>query len=178
MIAIRSTEGARLRGGGAASSRRRPVRVRVATERDVDEVAALRLALAAEESQGGRISARLAARARRISAAHIGGESEVTLLAVAAGRVVGMVRCVEVSGVALVGPSRYAVLTSAFVRPGSRRRGALSALLDAADAWCRSRQLGEIRLHCRIGNDGGQAAWSALGFAPVEIRYTRTVPGR
>jgi GNAT superfamily N-acetyltransferase len=181
MIATRSTDGARLRGGGAAvvrRARRHAVRVRAASPRDAAEVAALRLALVAEESPGARVSPGLEARARRLSAAHIGAEGDVTLLAIVSGRIAGMARCVEVSGAALARPSRYAVLTSAFVRPAFRRRGVLRALLGAADAWCRARRIGEIRLHCRLANDGGQAAWSALGFSPVEIRYRRAVPGR
>jgi ribosomal protein S18 acetylase RimI-like enzyme len=154
------------------------VTVRVATARDVATVAALRVALVAAEGTTPRGPSRLAQRARRLTEAHLGREGDVTLLAVARGRVVGMVRAVEVRGAALAGPARYAVLTSAYVRPGFRRRGALRALVRAADAWCRSRRLGEVRLHCAAGNDGGNAAWSALGFAAADIRYRRGVPAR
>jgi GNAT superfamily N-acetyltransferase len=156
----------------------RDVTVRVATARDVATVAALRLALVTATGRPPRGSPRLAQRARRLTAAHIGREGDVTFLAVARGRVIGMVRAVEVRGAALAGPARYAVLTSAYVRPGFRRRGALRALVSAADAWCQSRRLGELRLHCAAGNDGGNAAWSALGFAAADVRYRRGVQAR
>jgi GNAT superfamily N-acetyltransferase len=68
----------------------------------------------------------------------------------------------------LLEPARYAYVSSAYVRPDARRRGALRALLSGAERWARARGLGQMRLHNVAGSIEAEGAWSALGFAVVE----------
>ena len=51
----------------------------------------------------------------------------------------------------------------------------LRALVHEAEAWCRLRGLGELRLHCTVENTEGNAAWAALGYDPVEVVRRRVV---
>ena len=50
-------------------------------------------------------------------------------------------RVVESIGSPLLEPARYAYVSSVYVRPESRRRGVLRALLAEAERWCRARGL-------------------------------------
>ena len=119
------------------------LRVRPATPRDLDAVVELRIAL-------------LRARTETILLAELGSE------------VVGILRCVESMGSPLLEPSRYAYVSSAYVRPDVRRRGVLRAMMAEADRWCRARGLEQMRLHNVAGSVAAERAWDALGFAIVE----------
>jgi len=146
---------------------------------DVPAITALRLALLAEEARRplfAELASNVRHRARRLTAMQVAGCREVVIVATAGPRVIGMLRCVAVSGSPLVRNGRHAVLTTAYVRRAFRRRGVLARLLRAADAWCRARGLCDMRLHCAVENTVGNATWSALGFSPVEIRHRRFVP--
>jgi GNAT superfamily N-acetyltransferase len=155
------------------------VRVRAATAADVDAVAALRLALLREEAAHPlftRPRKDAPAVVRRLTAAQLVDERQVTLVALVGARAIGVLRCVGARGSALAHPPRFALVTTVYVRPAYRRRGVLRALVGAADAWARGRGLTEMRLHCGIGNAVGQAAWAALGFTPVEVLHRRRLP--
>jgi GNAT superfamily N-acetyltransferase len=92
----------------------------------------------------------------------------VIFLAERDGRVVGILRCVQVAGIPLVFPALHGYISSVFVVPEARRRGVLRLLFDAALAWCRSRGLTELRLHNAVDNGPANAAWEALGFEKAE----------
>ena len=153
-------------GAGAAA-----VRVREATAGDLDAVVELRLALLHEHPDHpiyGRLRADVSERARGLFATQLRSSMEVIFLAELAGAVVGVLRCVESVGSPLLEPARYAYISSAYVRPEARRRGALRALLRAADHWAAARGLDQMRLHNVAGSAAAEGAWSALGFAVVE----------
>ncbi len=147
------------------------VRVRAATPDDLPTIVDLRLSLIREHSSN-RLYASLRAdapdRARRLFAQQLASANEQMFIAEDGGRVVGMIRCVESIGSPLLEPSRYAYVSSAFVRPEARRRGTLRMLVEAAREWCEQRGLAEMRLHSVAGDEGSNAAWEALGFGVVE----------
>ncbi|HWE42710.1 MAG TPA: GNAT family N-acetyltransferase [Gemmatimonadaceae bacterium] len=147
------------------------VQVRPATPADLASVVELRMALLHEHG-GNPIYARLRAdapeRARRIFAAQLSSPTERIFLAESDGQVIGVIRCVESTGSPLLDPPRYGYISSAYVRPEARRRGALRALVAAARSWCAERGLDEARLHSVAGDEGSNRAWDALGFDVVE----------
>ena len=152
------------------------VAVRAATLADLDTVVALRIALLREHAQNpvyGRLRADAPQRARRIFAAQLEAENEVTLLAERAGRAVGILRCIDAAGSPLLYPARYAYVASVYVAPAERRSGVLRALIDAAEEWSRARGLHEMRLHNAADNPLAGAAWDALGFEVVEVLRMR-----
>ncbi|MFL5561031.1 MAG: GNAT family N-acetyltransferase [Gemmatimonadaceae bacterium] len=149
----------------------RAVAVRPATSADLAAVVELRMALLREHG-GNPIYARLRAdahdRARRMFAAQLTSPNERIFLAEAGGTVIGIIRCVESTGSPLLEPARYGYISSAYVRPEARRRGALRALVAAARRWCLDRGLDEARLHSVANDEGSNRAWDALGFEVVE----------
>jgi GNAT superfamily N-acetyltransferase len=160
--------GGRARAAAAAPPR---VCVREATPADLDHVVALRLALLREHPEHpiyGRLRPDAMAQARLLFATQLRSTQEVIFLAELSGEVIGVLRCVESPGSPLLEPARYAYVSSAYVRPDARRRGALRAMVRAADRWARARGLDQMRLHNVSGSVGAEGAWSALGFAVVE----------
>jgi ribosomal protein S18 acetylase RimI-like enzyme len=155
-------------GVGAAPAR---VRVREATPRDLDAVIELRLALLREHPDHpvyGRLHPDVGARARALFATQLRSANEAIFLAELGGEVAGVLRCVESIGSPLLEPARYAYVSSAYVRPTSRRRGVLRALVRGAERWARARGLEQMRLHNVAGSATAEGAWAALGFAVVE----------
>ena len=147
------------------------VRVREATPRDLDAVVALRVALLREHPDHpiyGRLRPDVDDRARGLFATQLRSTMEAIFLGEIDGEVVGVLRCVESIGSPLLDPARYAYVSSTYVRPESRRRGVLRALLRAADRWARARGFEQMRLHNVAGSVAAEHAWSALGFAVVE----------
>ena len=147
------------------------VQVRPATPADLAFVVELRMALLREHGSNpiyARLRPDAPERARRIFAAQLASPNERIFLAESDGRVIGIIRCVESSGSPLLDPTRYAYISSAYVRPEARRRGALRALVAAARSWCAERGLDEARLHSVAGDEGSNRAWDALGFDVVE----------
>ncbi|HEX8850809.1 MAG TPA: GNAT family N-acetyltransferase [Gemmatimonadaceae bacterium] len=164
------------------TSARRGVRVRAATPADLDLVVELRLALLREHGNSpvyARLRPDAPERARRLFAAQLTSPTERIFLAEDERGVVGIIRCVESIGSPLLDPQRYGYVSSAYVRPAARRRGALRALVEAARDWCAERGLDEMRLHSVAGDPGSNAAWDALGFTVVEhMRFARVnAPG-
>jgi ribosomal protein S18 acetylase RimI-like enzyme len=160
--------------------------VRRATLRDLDAVVLLRLALLREYPDHpiyGRLRPNVSARARELFGAQLRSSAESIFLAdidhgelVADARMssVGILRCTESTGSPLLEPSRYAYVSSVYVRPDARRHGVLRALLSAADEWSRARGLDEMRLHNVADSESAEGAWAALGFHVVEhVRLRR-----
>ncbi|HMN07970.1 MAG TPA: GNAT family N-acetyltransferase [Gemmatimonadaceae bacterium] len=155
--------------------------VRVATPDDLETVVALRLQLLREEAHSplfARPRRDAARQARLLCEAQLATPSEVSLLALAGGDGIGLLRCAVSRAPRLVHPTRYGFLTSAYVAPAYRRRGVLRALLREAEAWCRAHGLREVRLHCTVENAEGNATWEALGYAPAEVVRRRTLGNR
>ena len=147
------------------------VQVRPAAPADLAYVLELRMALLHEHGNNpiyARLRPDAPERARRMFAAQLSSPNERIFLAEAAGTVIGIIRCVESSGSPLLDPARYAYISSAYVRPEARRRGALRALVAAARGWCAERGLDEARLHSVADDEGSNRAWDALGFGIVE----------
>ena len=147
------------------------VQVRPATPADLAHVVALRMALLREHSSNpvyARLRPDAPERARRIFAAQLTSTSERIFLAEENGVVVGIIRCVDSTSSPLLEPARYGYISSAYVRPEARRRGALRALVASARTWCAERGLDEVRLNSVAGDEGSNRAWSALGFEIVE----------
>jgi GNAT superfamily N-acetyltransferase len=145
--------------------------IRPASAADLAHVVELRLALIREHADNPvyrRIRNDAPERARRLFATQLASTNERIFLAESDGRVIGIIRCVETVGSPLLDPTRYAYVSSAYVRPEARRRGALRALVGAARAWCDERGLTELRLHSVAGDPASNAAWDALGFTVVE----------
>lgn len=147
--------------------------VRRATPDDLETVIDLRLSLLREHAGNpvyGRLRPDAARRARRIFAAQLAADTEVTFLAraVTEARDIGVLRCIETRGSPLLYPDRYAYISSVFVMPDYRRRGVLRRLLAEASRWARQRELGEMRLHNVSDYPVASEAWQALGFDVVE----------
>ena len=154
-------------------------RVRPATPRDLDAVVALRIALLREHPDHpiyGRLRTEVDRRARELFAAQLRARTETIFLAELAGEVVGIIRCVESIGSPLLEPARYGYVSSAYVRPGMRRRGVLRALMLEVERWCVARGLDQMRLHNVAGSEAAERAWDALGFGIVEQVRLRTLP--
>jgi ribosomal protein S18 acetylase RimI-like enzyme len=156
------------------------VQVRPAVPADLAQVVALRLALLREHA-GNPIYSRLRPdapeRARRMFAAQLTSTSERIFLAEESGAVIGIIRCVDSTSSPLLEPARYGYISSAYVRPEARRRGALRALVAAARSWCAERGLDEVRLHSVADDEGSNRAWNALGFDIVEhMRRSAVTP--
>ena len=152
--------------------------VRAATLHDLDTVLELRLALLREAPDHpiyGRLALDVERRARDLFAAQLKSINETIYVALIAGEIVGIVRCVETSGSILFEPSRYAYVSSAYVRPTARRLGVLRALMVAAERWARLRGFEQMRLHNVPGSAEAEGAWAALGFAVVEQVRMRSV---
>lgn len=166
----------------SAASDAAVLRVRPAVPRDLSAVVALRLALLREHPNHpiyGRLRAEIDRRARDLFSAQLRSSAETILLAELEGAVVGIIRCVESTGSPLLDPARYAYVSSAYVRPESRRRGVLRALVAEAERWSRARGLDQMRLHNVAGSIAAERAWDALGFAIVEqVRLRELAPAR
>jgi aminoglycoside 6'-N-acetyltransferase I len=167
------------RRGRRVSPPQQTLEVRAATSSDLDAIVLLRMALLHEEAKSNlvaRLRPDAPQRARALFAAELASERGITLLASIAGQAIGVVRCSTSRSAELVSPSRYAYLSWAWVRPEYRRQGVLRALVAAAEQWSRERGLSEMRLRVTMDNAVGDAAWSALGFAPVELVRRRPIP--
>jgi ribosomal protein S18 acetylase RimI-like enzyme len=151
------------------------VRIRRATPADAERIAELRLALLAEHAANpiySRVRRDAPSRAVELTRRQLASEREAMFVAVNAERIVAVLRCIDQRGHRLLRPGRYALVSTVYVEPGSRRRGVLRSLVDAALAWSRERGLTEMRLQNAIDNPVAAAAWDALGFRVVEqVRF-------
>jgi ribosomal protein S18 acetylase RimI-like enzyme len=157
------------------------VTVRRATLSDLSSIVMLRMALLREHAHNpiyGRLRADADARAAKLFAAQLQSPNEVIFLADLRGECAGILRCIQSSGSPLLDPSQYAYVSSVYVIPKAREQGVLRALLAAADGWCASRGLDEMRLHNAADNPLANAAWEALGFEVVEHLRVRSLKRR
>lgn len=140
------------------------VQIRQADARDFSTVLELRRALRREERPDEEpIDAQLRAMTRR----QLDAAGQVILLAEAAGRAVGILRC------ALQAPSdfviRTAMLTTAYVDPAWRRQGIMTRLVAAAEQWSAEHGVHDLRLRNAPDNAAANGAWEALGFQVVQV---------
>ena len=135
-----------------------------------------------EDSRGNLAYRRLrrdyAAAAPPLFASQLGDPRCLTLVATVGDAHVGLLRCMLSAPNPLHEPARHAYVVSVYVVPEERRRGVLKALVRAADVWCTSHDINEMRLHVGVENKIGNAAWKALGFEPAEILRVRRIPRR
>ncbi len=154
--------------------------VRRAVPADLEQVAAMRLALLQEEADNPLFAnphPGAAGRALRLTRRQLATPGQVFFVAAHGDRLVGMLRCRAARRTPLVVDAHQAVVTTAYVVPSGRRRGVLRALVHAAEQWCRANGLAGMRLQCALGNAGGRSAWESLGFEPAEVLYIRAVAG-
>jgi len=85
------------------------------------------------------------------------------------GRVVGSGYARTEQGKAYQKFERYAYLGCMFVLPEFRGRGVNAMVLDALKAWCRSRNITEIRLEVYTYNYTAIKAYEKAGFTPTLI---------
>ena len=153
--------------------------VRRAQPSDLDAVVRMRSALI-EDSRGNLAYRRLrrdfAAAARPLFAAQLSDPRCLTLIATIGDDAAGLLRCMLSATNPLHDPARHAYVVSVYVVPEKRRLGVLKALVRAADAWCASHDVDEMRLHVGVENQVGNAAWKALGFEAAEILRVRRIP--
>ena len=153
------------------------ITVRQATNEDLDAVVALRMALLREYPEHpiyGRLRHDAERLARPVFAAQLDAGNEATFIAEIDHRPIGVLRTVEAAAAPFLVPDRYCYVSSVFVHPAHRQHGVLRALLNRAQAWCRERGLGEMRLHSVGTHETAAAAWDALGFEVVEqVRFRR-----
>jgi ribosomal protein S18 acetylase RimI-like enzyme len=147
------------------------VRIREATNADIDRVAEMRLALITAHPGHlvyGPLRRNALESCRDLTARQFRSRRQVVFLAVHGPRIVGMLRCVDAPGHRLFLPRRHGYVTMVFVEPDARRRGVLRALLESAIDWCKQRGLDQMRLHNAADNAAAATAWESLGFRVVE----------
>ena len=156
--------------------------VRPADLDDLASVVELRLALLreyADHPMYGRLRPDAMPRAYELYRGQLTAHNEQIFVAEVDGEVVGVLRCVDTPSSPLLYPERYCYVSSVYVRPQSRRRGVLRALLAAAEDWCEGRGIDEMRLHNATSSGVAERTWSSLGFEVVEHvrrRATRVAP--
>jgi ribosomal protein S18 acetylase RimI-like enzyme len=153
--------------------------VRPARLDDLDQIVALRVALLREYREHPlytELRDDVQDRARELYFSQLAAPDETIFLAERAGRIVGLLRCVDTPGSPLLMPERYCYVSSVYVVPAERRRGVLRALLAAAERWCEQRGLAEMRLHNAASARAAAAVWSAFGFEVVEEVRRRVLP--
>lgn len=152
---------------GQVSAPRGAIEVRRATLDDLSTVVELRLALLREYADHpiyGRLRPDADTRARPVFERQILSQDQAIFLAAHDGRIAGIARCADMRGSPLLVPERYCYVTSVYVKPEHRRRGVLSALMQAMETWAADRGLTEMRLHNSTMNASAQRAWQQLGF--------------
>lgn len=97
------------------------------------------------------------------------GDAEI-LLAIDAERVVGFVQIFPVPSTNDLAP-RW-ILNDLFVEPGARRRGAGTALLEAARELAASRSVPKLMLRTQVDNVAAQSRYEALGWQRDEAFHT------
>ncbi len=147
------------------------ISVREAKVADLDAVVDLRLSLLREYGNHplyGRLHPDARRRALELYRTQLASAHETIFVAEAGNEIVGVLRCVDTPSSPLLLPDRYCYVSSAYVRPHSRRKGVLSALIGAAERWCDVRGITEMRLHNASGVRMAEDTWTALGFEVVE----------
>lgn len=163
------------------------VKVRKATEADLDEMLALwghyirvhRSNPAYQICKGDGLAKR-----RSLFGQHVAGpESCVFVAARLDGGLDGMITCFVEANTPYFMPPKYGRIQTPFVRPEARGRGHLKRLLAAAYQWARELELTEVRLYTSAFDPGPNELAEEFGFQAIEIVRRRPVewnlpPGR
>lgn len=145
---------------------RSAVGIRLAERRDLDAIVALRRAMRHEERRAaGLASPDDGGELVETTRTQLSGRGQAFLLAIGPDGAVGVLRCALMRAEA----PRYALLTTAFVRPEYRRQGILRDLVDAASRWCGERGVRDLRLRVYTANASADRAWAALGFTVTQV---------
>ncbi|HIE52218.1 MAG TPA: GNAT family N-acetyltransferase [Armatimonadetes bacterium] len=106
----------------------------------------------------------------------IENDEDLVLKAVVEGKVVGFV-----SGVIGSRPvfrvARRGIIQNIVVRREYRGRGIGRRLVEAALAWFRERDVGQVDVDVAIANEGGVEFWKRLGFVPYMLQMKRMLEG-
>ncbi len=157
----------------------RDISVRRAQLDDLYAIVELRLAQLREYNDHplyGNLRPDVEDRAHTLYRAQLTSTHDTIFVAEIDGRIVGVMRCVDTPSSPLFFPERYCYVSSVYVRPSERRKGVLRALLAAADRWCETNGIAEMRLHNSASAAVAEQAWSALGFEIVEHVRRRPLP--
>lgn len=155
------------------------VRIRKATEDDLDELVALwahyirayRRNPAYQLCKGDGLAKR-----RQRFARHVAGpESCVFVAARPDGGLDGMLVCFVEKNMPYFMPPSYGRLQTPFVRPESRGRGYLKQLLSAAYSWARELELTEVRLFTSAFDPAPNQRAEEFGFEALEIVRRRLI---
>jgi GNAT superfamily N-acetyltransferase len=144
--------------------------VRRATPRDVDRVAALWTGLAEHHA---RLDPRHALRAgadaeiRRLVAAELADADAVALLYEHDGQALGLCMARIDRAPPIQREVVRAEIGELFVREEARGRGVGRALVDAAFAWARARDIERVVVRVFDVNADARAFWRALGFGAL-----------
>ena len=96
-------------------------------------------------------------------------EPEAVLLALEGGEAVGVVELAIRPTAEGCRTNRVAYVEAWYVAPGARRSGVGRALIDAAEAWGRSRGCEEIASDTEIANEASARAHRAVGFEDAGV---------
>lgn len=150
-----------------------PPAIRAARTSDCDAICKLRRQLRSEERPGYPVKPE---ELRALTERQLRAKHQVLLVAESRGRLVGVLRC------ALPSPSErtsfgplVAMLTTAYVTPGARRRGVLKRLVRAAELWSQERGATVLRLRNLGDNTLANTAWQALGFDVQHVVRERLI---
>ncbi len=147
------------------------VRVRAATEADVEAIVELSSMLFQED--GGRRDPWMNVDWPRQEGAeyylgHIAGEDSVCLLAEAGGRAVGFLTG-YVREWSSLRPVELAELESMFVMPAYRDEGIGQDLVNEFVAWCRGKGAKRVSVTAYWANEGARRFYRRLGFEPRNV---------
>lgn len=154
----------------------RTLAIRPASVHDLAVIVGLRAALRREEQAlagAGLIPADSGGALHDFTRRQLADASQGWFVATSEDDVCGMLRCAITRR---EGGGAYGVLTTAYVSPACRRRGALRALVRAATAWAHDRGISDLRVRTNTGNVPSNAAWEALGFVPAQVIRRRVQP--
>ena len=153
------------------------IRVRRATTRDVDAVAALWIALTEHHAvRDDYYAVRPGAEAeiRRLLLASLRDDDGATWLALRGDEAVGLCAArIDVSP-PIHDEVERAEITDLWVEPGLRRSGLGRELAATALRWIESREVPRVEVRVATDNAEGQAFWRALGFGDfVDVLHRR-----
>jgi ribosomal protein S18 acetylase RimI-like enzyme len=143
------------------------IRVRPASARELDRVAALWTLLLAHHAGAPALApARRPEDALRAHLASLAADPGAALfVAVREGELAGFAAVRAVRRPPLFAETERGEIEALYVREAERRRGAGRALAGAALGWMAERGLRRAALQVSAANEEGQRFWRALGFA-------------
>lgn len=150
--------------------------IRRASAQDLAMVVGLRAALRREEQAlagAGLVPEESGGALRDLTRRQLADAAQGWFVATLGDEVCGILRCAITRR---DGVARYGVLTTAYVSPACRQRGALRALVGAAADWAGARGVSDLRVRTNTGNATANAAWEALGFVPAQVIRRRVHP--